>query len=260
MISEPRKIEGKTYSLFGNKEDTVYFFSLIDSILDNLLTKYADGNDLLILLRDASKKRRYFVAFEEDNIGIADIKKELRQFTPGVEEHLKQQSFFRFSDGVMKLKEWQYHMYMLEFALVNRLNREKFCECRTKIALLPHCLRYTIENCKAESDDTDLLCKYCSPKCYINEISVLLKEKDISPYIWMSANLKKIIKSGNPAINTIGILGIACIPELINGMRSCFKKGIPVVGMPLDANRCARWMGDFYPNSINLDYLKTIIN
>jgi hypothetical protein len=184
----------------------------------------------------------------------------LYEFTPGVKEHLKQQSIFRFRDSIMKLKEWQYHMYMLEFALVNIINRNNFSKCDIKIALLPHCLKFTMNNCKAESDGTDLLCRYCSANCYINEISVLLNAKQIKPYIWMSANLKKIIKSGNPGKKSIGILGIACIPELINGMRSCFKKGIPAVGLPLNANLCSRWMGDFYPNSININYLKSIIN
>jgi len=260
MISAPEKIAGKTYSLFGNKEDTDSFFSIIESILNNLLKKYKNGNELLFLLRESSKKRRNYDKFRLENNDIKDLKNILSQFTSDVEGHLQQQPFFSIRNGVMKLKEWQYHLYMLEFALVNRLNRENFSKCDNKIALLPHCLRFTINNCKAESDGTDLLCKYCSVNCYIHEISLLLNSKQIKPYIWMSANLKKIIKSGNPEVNTIGILGIACIPELINGMRSCFKKGIPAIGLPLNANRCRRWMGDFYPNSINLDYLRTIIN
>lgn len=260
MISLPKKIEGKTYSLFGNNYDTNSFFSTVNSVLDNLLTKYKDGNELLILLREASKKKRFYNSFEQENSCFADSKKELSGFTAGVEEHLKQQSLFRIRDGVMRLNEWQYHIYMLEFALVNRINSNIFSKCDIKIALLPHCLRYSMKNCKAEPDGTDLLCRHCSKNCYINEISLSLEEKGIKPYIWMTASLKKIIRDNNPLNKSMGILGIACIPELINGMRSCFKKGIPAVGLPLDANRCARWMGDFYPNSINLDYLKSIIN
>jgi hypothetical protein len=260
MISEIRKIQGKTYSLFGSNEDTVSFFTLIDSILYNLLTKYRDENDLLILLRKASKKRRFYDGFEQDNTCFTDFKNELSVFTSGVEEHLKQQPFFSIRDNVMRLKEWQYHIYMIEFALVNKINREKFGACENKIALLPHCLRDLMKVCKAESDGTDLLCRHCSDNCYINEISLLFAENGIKPYIRMAANLRKIIRDNNPRKKSIGILGIACVPELINGMRTCIRKGIPVVGMPLDANRCSRWMGDFYPNSISLEYLRTIID
>jgi hypothetical protein len=260
MIFEPRKIEGKTYSLFGNNDETSAFFSTVEKIVTGLIEKYGNENELLELLKNASGKRKHYDLFEKEILETADLKSELSPFTPHVNEHLKEQPLFSLRDRVMRLKEWQYYMYMLEFALVNRINREKFAACDNKIALLPHCLRDLMKDCKAESDGTDMLCRHCSENCYLNEISLLLADKGIKPYIWMTAYLRKIIRDNNPGKKSIGILGIACIPELINGMRACIKKGIPVVGMPLDANRCGRWMGDFYPNSINLEYLRTIIN
>jgi len=33
------------------------------------------------------------------------------------------------------------------------------------------------------------------------------------------------------------------------------KRKIPVVGIPLDANRCMRWMGRFEETSVNLERL-----
>jgi len=43
-------------------------------------------------------------------------------------------------------------------------------------------------------------------------------------------------------------------------MRNCQKKNLPVVGIPLDANRCVRWMGEFNPNSVNLEILGLLIS
>lgn len=260
MLPEPVKIEGKTYTLFGSGDETSTFYSAVESIINNLLDKYRNKRELLDMLKNASKKRKYYDLFEKENCDTVDLKKILNPFTPHVNEHLNEQPFFAIRDGVMRLKEWQYHVYMLEFALVNRINREKFAACENKLALLPHCLRDLMKDCKAESDGTDLLCGHCSNKCYINEISLLFAEKGIKPYIWMTANLGKIIRNNNPDKKSLGIIGIACVPELINGMRRCFKKGIPVVGVPLNANRCGRWMGEFYPNSVNLNYLRTIIS
>jgi hypothetical protein len=57
---------------------------------------------------------------------------------------------------------------------------------------------------------------------------------------------------------TFGILGIACVPELVMGMRKCRKNGIPVVGIPLNANRCIRWFGEFHQNSVDLDELEKL--
>jgi hypothetical protein len=59
--------------------------------------------------------------------------------------------------------------------------------------------------------------------------------------------------------NGIGVLGIACIPELTFGMRLCRKHNVPVIGIPLDANRCRRWMGDFYENSVNTIRLEKML-
>jgi hypothetical protein len=260
MVREQVKIEGKTYTLFGSSDNTSSFYSAVETTVNILIDKYRNERELLELLMYASRKRKYYDLFENEIRETVDLKTTLSPFTPFVNEHLNEQPLFSIKDRVLRLKEWQYYLYMLEFALVNRLNREKFAACEYKIALLPHCLRDLMKDCKAESDGTDLLCRHCSNNCYINEISLLFAEKGIKPYIWMTANLRKIIRDNNPGNKPPGILGIACIPELINGMRACFKKGIPVVGMPLDANRCRRWMGDFYPNSINPDYLKKIIN
>jgi hypothetical protein len=58
---------------------------------------------------------------------------------------------------------------------------------------------------------------------------------------------------------SIGALGIACIPELAMGMRLCIRTGIPPVGLPLNANRCARWMGQAQETSFNLAQLEDLL-
>jgi hypothetical protein len=34
---------------------------------------------------------------------------------------------------------------------------------------------------------------------------------------------------------------------------------VPVVGIPLDANRCARWWGEFHHNTVNLQQLDKLL-
>ena len=59
---------------------------------------------------------------------------------------------------------------------------------------------------------------------------------------------------------TFGVLGIACIPELISGMRNCRENNIAVLGLPLNANRCIRWFGEFFPNNIDLTELEILVS
>ena len=87
----------------------------------------------------------------------------------------------------------------------------------------------------------------------MNAVSTLLRENGIEPYIWMEAGLKILFRELKGEEGGLGVMGIACVPELVRGMRMCAKLNVPVVGVPLNANRCARWMGEFLPTSVDLD-------
>jgi hypothetical protein len=87
-----------------------------------------------------------------------------------------------------------------------------------------------------------------------------LKKYDIEPYIWMGGDMKQLAKYTIKEKRTLGVLGVACIPELLWGMRNCRKNRIPVVGLPLNANRCIRWFGEFFPNSIDLHELENLVS
>ena len=75
----------------------------------------------------------------------------------------------------------------------------------------------------------------------------------------MEGNMKKLAKNLAGEIKTLGVLGIACIPELIWGLRTCRKNNIPAVGIPLNANRCIRWFGEFLPNNVDLAELSRLL-
>ena len=165
----------------------------------------------------------------------------------------------KFWDRRLATTEEQYHLYMLEIELTNRMNAGDFKKSDRKIALLPYCLRDFQAECKSSPDDFDHRCRNCSVNCYQNYTSRLLKDHQIDAYIWMGDDLKKKAKTVARNDQKLGILGIACIPELMAGMRKCRKLGIPVIGLPLDANRCVRWMGSFHENSINLEMLEKLV-
>jgi hypothetical protein len=75
----------------------------------------------------------------------------------------------------------------------------------------------------------------------------------------MGGNMKQLAKYTTKERRSFGVLGIACIVELTWGMRNCSENGIPVVGIPLNANRCIRWFGQFFPNSIDLSELERLV-
>lgn len=260
MLENPQKIKGKTYSLFGNDYSTSDFYGFTEKALEELLNVHCDEKKLLIDLQTASTKKKKYDLFLEQNDFMKKFEKYFESYVYDVDEYIRDLSIFKFHKKDLKTKKWQYYLYMLEFALTNRIYKERFLKCNVKIALLPHCLKDLTKICKAEMNGFDYQCKHCSKECFVNEADKMLKDNNIEPYIWMSSDLKKMAKKNFKEKKSLGVFGIACIPQLIGGMRMCEKKNIPVIGLPLDANRCVRWMGNFNPNSVNLNILKNILS
>lgn len=252
-------VQGKTYSLFGDSESTERYYLLINELADKFI-EYYDISEIENQIDNHKPIKDYVSEFfteycNESGINVHD---HLSIYTKEAKNHLRDISFFSF-DRTLRTKENNYHFYMLEYEIVNRINRQKFLSCNYKFALLPHCLRDLNKNCKAESDGIDQVCKGCSKNCFINLASKVLREKNITPYIWMEINLKNLFRQLLKKYGSIGVFGIACIPELINGMRKCIKHGIPVVGIPLNANRCRRWMGEYHDNSFSVERLEDLV-
>jgi hypothetical protein len=149
---------------------------------------------------------------------------------------------------------------MVEIELVNRIHRETFRNSTYRFALIGHCLRDFRPECNAASGDIEEVCRGCTEDCFINIGSVLMKRYNIHPYISVSMDLEALFKNIKAEHPSTGALGIACVPELVQGMRLCIKLGIPPVGIPLDANRCARWMKECRESSFNPKELEALIH
>jgi len=265
-IPEYTAIEGKTYSLFGNSNSTSGYYETIRMLADKTLELDPDPQSLIHKIRKFSTKKRILKkSFEIKETGnlLTDILMLLhpclQRFTEKTDEHLKTLSWTTFRDRRLATTREQYHLYMLEIELNNRSNTEKFIKAEKKIALLPYCLQDFSVKCKSAKNGFDYQCRHCSEGCFQNHASTILKSQNIEPYIWMEGNLKQLLKFALKEKRSCGILGIACIPELTWGMRDCRKNNIPVIGIPLNANRCIRWFGEFFRNSIDLAELERLL-
>jgi hypothetical protein len=260
-------IIGKTYSLYSGNDDTDEFYSELSDLVDTFLSFAESEEQFLSIIRKYSNRRRALRA-EKKKVSsdsliaklLVETESRLSKYFTDIDAHLKNLSLAERCDSTLTTSREQYFLYMLEIELVNRLNREKFSSSESKYAFLPHCLHDLDKECLSASDGTDYVCKSCSKNCSINSVSKLMKLRNIKAYIWSEADLKKIFKLARSNGQSIGVFGVACIPELVNGLRLCAKYDVPAVGVPLDANRCIRWMGDFYPNSVNEKKILSLLN
>jgi hypothetical protein len=260
-------ITGKTYGLFGEEKSTNPYYSEVISLTGELLDHYSFSEpQLLEFVQNASRKIllsiRRKVSAQNGKLSylLNRLHDSLSSYTPGADDHIRSSPVYKYiTDNLLMTSRDQYHLYMIEIELVNRIYLEKFLSANFRIALLPYCLSESPATCKAEPDEIDIVCRKCLKSCYINLVSQSLEEKGIHPYILSRGNLEPMFRKMAEKHGSFGVLGIACIAELVSGMRRCMRAGVPVVGIPLNANRCPRWMGDFYENSVDLEELGNLI-
>ena len=253
-------VTGKTYSLFSDSPTSDQYFQTVKELTDFLLENfYFSENELLQIIKAGSKKKLFGNKIEKLEFISDNLRKHLSKYTPGVKQHLRRMSIFQWFDATLRTKEDQYFLYMLEIELVNRIYIDRFNQADFKMALLPHCLRDFRPRCLSAAGDIEHVCQGCTKNCYIHLGSKLLTQHRIEPYISVTMDQKKLFQDLRKRYPNMAVLGIACIPELARGMRLCLSIDIPAIGIPLDANRCARWMGKAYETSFNLKELEKLM-
>ena len=260
-------IEGKTYTLFGHTGSTVKYYKAISMLADKISDDSVGIADVIEILQHYSERRKLLgQLIKTGKTGtpisriIHLITPYLAEFTERTAEHLKTLPVFKYWDRRLATTREQYHLYMLEIELTNRLHAASFKTADKRIALLPYCLQDFSVNCKAAKIDFDYQCRHCSGNCFQNHVSMLLNKHHIDPFIWMGGNMKQLASHTLKDKKSFAVLGIACVPELLWGLRKCQSRGIPAVGLPLNANRCIRWFGEFHPNSVDLTELEKLIS
>jgi hypothetical protein len=259
-------LQGKTYSLYGGDADTDRYYSVIRELTDLFLTRCPDEKKLLKKIQYLGSRGSFANRLKRsraDKPLISFIRKTLKDslsvYTTGVKPHLKSLPLSQRFDGIIRTKEFQYHLYMVEIELGNRICRDAFKQSKYRFALMAHCLRDFRPECKAVAGEYESVCKGCTKECFIHLGSVLLKKYGIHPFISVSMDLETLFRKIKDDHHSVAALGIACVPELAAGMRLCIKLGIPAVGIPLDANRCARWMEKAHETSFHLKELEMLL-
>ena len=258
-------VQGKTYSLFAEGDDSEPYFAAIKGLTDLFLQRLPGENRLLGLIQQAGEKPGLsgLKTTGADRQRLQFVRKTLRQsmsvYTRKVSSHLKTLPLAQRLDGTLATPEEKYHLYMLEIELVNRIYREDFQRAAYKFALIAHCLRDFRPECRSVKGDIEAVCRGCTEDCLVRLGSVLLEKYGIKPYISVEIEQERLFRHLKDEHPSIGALGIACIPELAMGLRLCIRTGIPAVGIPVNANRCARWMSQAHETSFNLEQLEALL-
>lgn len=151
----------------------------------------------------------------------------------------------------------QYYFNMVSAEIMNEVYHEKFSKCEEKKIFVPSCMRQTEKICMAASGELGYECRQCNNSCNVNCLKRLVKNKDIEIAIIpheTSINKLKIERK-------IGIIGIACITNLISGGWKALRLGFIPQCVILDYCGCGKhWILDGgQMTAINSVYLLKLI-
>jgi cupin fold WbuC family metalloprotein len=249
------ELAGRTYSLTEGNE----YYEYIAEQVDKLIAKGYDLEtlDTLIneLVKDVSPTSDKHEPFEAL---FAPISTKLSiAFTSQLPSFLKTLSPEDSDQEILSISERGYHLRMLHIEVMNRVMQKDFLAAKNKVVILPHCLRdFRADDCQFEAGDVDYVCLGCTEECLINKTGSSLKPyPGYHLYISIERDLEKVFNLARQRYEDAALLGVACVPELYQGMRLSKKMGIPAQGVLLNYNRCRRWMGKAYPTSFNLKQL-----
>lgn len=194
---------------------------------------------------------------------LNDIGKEqLHIYTENVENYLKTYGIEHKSkeDFIYCGKsEIQYYFNMISAEIMNDVYREKFLKCSEKLVFLPACMRQISTSCKGIAENRGYKCINCAKSCNVSKLTALEKEYKFKIYtIPHESLLFNIYDEEN---NQVGIIGIACVLNLISGGWKALRLGFNPQCIVLDYCGCSNhWMKKPQMTDINYNRLKELTN
>lgn len=157
----------------------------------------------------------------------------------------------------------EYHMNMVGAEIMNRAYRKSFLGTDKKLVAVPACMRTPrSDKCKASASESGLHCKGCTPLCRVNFLTLMGKENNFDVVIIPHESSLYSRRKGSSDINeNIGVIGVACVLNLISGGLMLKEANIPAQCVLLDYCGCKKhWHHEGIPTDININYLRKILD
>lgn len=146
-------------------------------------------------------------------------KKNLGCYTEKVNDFLyRAENKYKYREDYISCRksELEYFFNMVGAEIMNKSYRELFLASKEKRLLLPACMRAKDENiCKAIKTEEGYICSNCTKSCNVNKYDNLGKEYNFKVYI--IPHESSISMTNKFQYGDIGIIGVACIINLISG-------------------------------------------
>jgi hypothetical protein len=189
----------------------------------------------------------------------------LGKYTPNVEKFLKEkQPGHRWKEDVIfsARRRVEYHLNMVGAEIMNRAFRNAFLSTKKKAVVLPACMRYHPKPmCKAETNGLACECTGCTPQCRVNQLTKMGRKHGFAVHLVPHESSVFSGDSGKTLLgDEVGIVGIACVSNLVSGGWKAKGLGLPPQCVLLDHCGCRKhWHEQGIPTDINMRRLMAVL-
>lgn len=146
--------------------------------------------------------------------------------------------------------ENEYHLNMVCAEILNRAFKEEFDRAEKKIVLLPTCMQNNGNACRAEWKDGEKKCLMCNSKCTIGMLTKKLAPFNVETRLIPHSSQFSLFLEKWKDNKSVGLIGTACVLNLIKGGYEMRKLGIPSQCVFLDYCGCRN---HWHPTGISTD-------
>lgn len=153
----------------------------------------------------------------------------------------------------------EYHLNMVGAEIMNKAFRSEFLKTKEKRVLLPACMRFNNSSkCKAYRTSDGYVCSNCTAICNVNKLSKMGEKHNFKVYIIPHESTPFTQKK--PKAGQVGIVGIACVLNLISGGWKAKDFGFIPQCVLLNYCGCKKhWDKNGIMTEINISKLKEIL-
>ncbi len=157
-----------------------------------------------------------------------------------------------------RIAKEKYLLEMVNFFVLDRLNREAFNKAKDTLIVLPDCLTLHNPDCLRIEEKWGDICMRCEPTCQAFEV-MDLADKYSLVVVFSKRKLTEQLEHFSGKSGDLSVVGIACINMLAEGMRSASDAGVPARGVLLDFSGCEHWQDPPCASRFQLSRLESIL-
>lgn len=148
-------------------------------------------------------------------------------------------------------REVEYHLNMVGAQIMNRSLQRAFQRTQNQVLLVPTCMAGS-KHCQAKELNGALHCMHCSAQCNISKTTTQMLARGVETVlIKHSSNFSKWLEPWANQTHT-GLIGTACVLNLLTGGFEMKRLNIPSQCIFLDACSCKKhWHAQGIPTSID---------